>query len=585
MINYSETKWIHSIFTRLFIILLIIMVMMLIIGIGIFKWSSTQLSKEMYKPVEIQVSNYMNNFDGEIQKIKQMQIDLTQDEDVNKIANAYSQMDNFDRTSSILRIQRRLTVIKDSSIFISNVRIFVPSIKWSINDLDYKGGGYTELTDSEIAELNRLSTDSDSQLIYQNGRLFLFVVYPSYGLAEPSFWIEIELSIDTIRNTLTQLDNYKDSGFILENPSRGFLVESVSNGRLEQQLQGAIKSQNNSGMGTISMNIDGNQYLLINKTSDYSKMTLLLYLPESIVLGSLTKLEMWYWALFLLVIITIVLYSIYSFRFIRKPLTKLILAFKKVESGDFQTFVDYPKRDEIGYLYSHFNEMVNNLKTLIDQAYKQKILMQKAELKQLQSQINPHFLYNSYFLLHRIIKRKDYENAVKFSKEMGAYFQFITRSASDVVSMKSEVEHARIYAGIQAMRFEGRIAVEFGEVPKEAAEIRIPRLILQPIVENAFEHGLENKQVNGLLRVTFRGIPGGVQVIVEDNGDDLKENDIVRLRADLDNDSWEKETTGMININRRLSMFCGKGSGIQASRSDLGGLRVEMTIMEVREAQ
>ena len=121
-------------------------------------------------------------------------------------------------------------------------------------------------------------------------------------------------------------------------------------------------------------------------------------------------------------------------------------------------------------------------------------MIQRAELKQLQSQINPHFLFNSYFLLHRLIKSRNFERAVEISKNMGTYFQFITRNASDTVSLLREYEHAEIYADIQSLRFEGRIAVEVEPLPLCCQSIMVPRLIIQPSIENAFAHRLENKQ-------------------------------------------------------------------------------------------
>jgi hypothetical protein len=98
-------------------------------------------------------------------------------------------------------------------------------------------------------------------------------------------------------------------------------------------------------------------------------------------------------------------------------------------------------------LYGAFNQMVRKLGALIDQSYKQKILVQKAQLKQLQAQINPHFLYNSYFILHRMVTEEDTENAARFSRQLGMYLRYITRDAEEEVPLSSEIEEAAFIDG------------------------------------------------------------------------------------------------------------------------------------------
>jgi two-component system, sensor histidine kinase YesM len=227
--------------------------------------------------------------------------------------------------------------------------------------------------------------------------------------------------------------------------------------------------------------------------------------------------------------------------------------------------------------------MVERLKTLINQIYKQKILSQKAELKQLQSQINPHFLYNSFFILSRMIKLGQYENSSDFASQLGGYFKYITRSASDEIELQKEVEHARVYTNIQEIRFSRRIRVIFQDLPDCWNDIIVSRLIIQPVIENAFEHGLENKKKDGIIQVTFNSIDRGIQISVEDNGEELTGNELANLQqmiAELDDTT---EYTGILNIHRRITLKFGEESGMVLSKSTLGGLRVDINIMIQKE--
>jgi two-component system sensor histidine kinase YesM len=307
-------------------------------------------------------------------------------------------------------------------------------------------------------------------------------------------------------------------------------------------------------------------------------MTLALFLPEDEALDTLHTLELWYWIFFLLVLFFIIGYSLFFTRLLKKPMDDLIRSFGRIEGGDFDISIAHRRSDELGYLQDHFLRMVENLRILIDQVYRQKILAQKAELKQLQSQINPHFLYNSFFILRRKIAGKDYENADRFSQQLGQYFKYITRNDSDEVGLAKEVDHARVYSEIQSMRFSNRIRVDFAAIPAGLEGFRVPRLILQPILENAFEHGLSEKKRDGVLRVGISWEDRVLAFTVEDNGDGLTDEALARLERDLSGAEPVTEITGMINIHHRIQLRYGPASGLSIARSNLGGLKVTISI-------
>lgn len=541
------------------------------------------LEQQIFTAMQSQVSYYLRDLENSIERIKSLEYDLTSDEDLNQMANAPELLDDFERAKVFSRIQKRLTAIKNSSGFIENVRVLIPSINWAINAAGYPKGSYSEVSEEELNVLINLPHDTRSQIIYWNDRIYVSAVFPDYLQSNkmPLFIVDIELSKAALKKSLDQLNSgYKDCGFIMAKPHRAPVIENVKDANMLNYLQNFINTSSEERKNdAVSLELYGNKYLLIYQYSSYMGLTLSTYFPAEDIFKPLEKFKLRYWTLSISAAVLIILYSFFTQRLVHKPLLKIVKAFKKVESGDFNVRIEHNRKDEFNYLCGRFNEMVENLKTLIDQVYQQKILTQKAELKQLQSQINPHFLYNSYFLLHRMIKREDYQNSVRFSKQMGVYFQFITRSAEDKVDLGKEIEHARIYTEIQAMRFEGRISVEFGELPEELRNVQVPRLILQPVIENAFEHGLENKEENGLLSVWFEKLDKGVRITVEDNGDDLEDTELANLQNSLLQMDGNKECTGMLNINRRIKLTYGDESGILISRSGSGGLRVCLTIL------
>ena len=163
---------------------------------------------------------------------------------------------------------------------------------------------------------------------------------------------------------------------------------------------------------------------------------------------------------------------------------------------------------------------------------------------------------------------------------MGNYFRFLTRNGSDDTTLEQETEHARSYAAIQGVRFAGRLTIEFGELLPEWKEVKVPRLILQPLLENAFEHGLENRVSDGLLQISFLPRERGLEISVEDNGEDLKDEDIQRMQEKLQERESE-EITGLSNIHKRLKYYFHGKAGLAIERSRLGGAAVKIKIEEV----
>jgi len=174
----------------------------------------------------------------------------------------------------------------------------------------------------------------------------------------------------------------------------------------------------------------------------------------------------------------------------------------------------------------------------------------------------------------------DYENLERFTEQLGKYFQFITRSGADEVTLQKEVEHARVYTEIQAMRFSNRVKVFFDELPAEFSDIMVPRLILQPVIENAFEHGLSMKKQGGLLKVSFRKLDDELHIIVENNGEDISEErlNLLRERLSSKNDVTGEEITALQNINQRLKLKFGQEYGITVVKGDMGGFKVDIVI-------
>jgi two-component system sensor histidine kinase YesM len=220
--------------------------------------------------------------------------------------------------------------------------------------------------------------------------------------------------------------------------------------------------------------------------------------------------------------------------------------------------------------------MVASLQNMIEVNFNQRMLTQQAELRQLQAQINPHFLYNSFFILYRMAKDEDYENITDFLMYLSNFYRYITRDAQIEVPLLDEVIHADRYAKIQSLRFKKRITVEFDNLPLEYEKLKVPKLILQPLLENAFDHGLKDVEKNGKLTVSFAENSDSFTITVQDNGEGMTGVAFSELLQRMN--GQHTETTGVVNIHKRLQLHFGNDYGLRVSQIESGGMCWEIVI-------
>lgn len=565
----------NSIFSRLVITFLVIMIPIYILGIFIYYWGVHTVKSEITKSTTAQVSFYLEGLEKEIERIKILQYDCLNDEHLNKLAIRWDIMDAYDRTESMRQLQLRLVTIKNSSVYIENVSVHIPPIKKSISS-------NTLVDDVNIEKYRDIRVppgQKGAQIIYLNDNQYLSTLQQNtLTTNNPLYLIEIKLSNNAFMKALDQFNTYDGNGLFLVSLTNNSIIASLADSGINLSTTEVLQGMDSEDMGEMKfVNIDGKGYYIANAKSVYLNMVLLKYIPEKFIVEPIQNFYIWVWAFSIVAVFIILIYAFSTYKLMHEPLRMLVKSFYKVECGDLSVSINHDSNNEFGYLYKRFNSMVKNINTLIDQVYNQKILMQRAELKQLQSQINPHFLYNSFFMINTMATVGD-ENLIPFSKKLGEYFRFVTRNSSDYIPLEDEIKHARVYAGILQMRFTKKLVIKFAECPEKEKRLSVPRLIIQPILENAFEHGIKTKKKNAIISVSFDVTDNELKIIVEDNGNELSDAKLVELQNSLSHYEEEREITGIINIHHRVKLVFGEDSGIELYRSKLGGLKAVLKI-------
>ncbi|HKJ85072.1 MAG TPA: sensor histidine kinase, partial [Spirochaetia bacterium] len=209
--------------------------------------------------------------------------------------------------------------------------------------------------------------------------------------------------------------------------------------------------------------------------------------------------------------------------------------------------------------------------------YEQEIELKDARLMALQAQINPHFLNNTLNLLGGMALAKGAPEVYKLARAVGDMFRYAVGSQGDLVNLEQELAHVRNYLLIQQNRFAGRCEVRVHADPAVLAA-RIPRFTLQPLVENAFEHGLQKKPGAWRLDVSCALRRRGALLVVRDNGVGLGRERLLEVRAHLrdgeDAPSGESASIGLRNVDTRLRLHFGPGHGIRVCSGEGAGTTV-----------
>ncbi|UUZ86532.1 histidine kinase [Paenibacillus sp. P26] len=218
--------------------------------------------------------------------------------------------------------------------------------------------------------------------------------------------------------------------------------------------------------------------------------------------------------------------------------------------------------------------MAEQIQELVEDVYEEKILRREATLKQLQAQINPHFLYNSLFFIINTAKMGDQESVVAMAQNLAEYYRYTTRLEEQNVPLREELRLVESYLTIQNLRLQ-RLYYEI-DVPETMQELTMPRLLLQPIVENAIIHGIERVPGDGFILITGRMEEGQCLLTVEDNGAGLSEQGLQELRGKLRSPMDRGMGTGVWNVHQRLQYAFGDQAGLLLEPSPQGGLRVTL---------
>ena len=263
------------------------------------------------------------------------------------------------------------------------------------------------------------------------------------------------------------------------------------------------------------------------------------------------------------------------------PIKKLHDVTKTITKNDLQALMTNENVDEITELGMSFNIMIGKIRDLLDSKIKEQENLKKAELRALQAQINPHFLYNTLDTIIWMAESKKTDQVIDIVSALSSFFRISLSKGKDWITIAEEIERTRSYLTIQRMRY--RDIMDFKiEMDENVADYTILKLILQPLVENALYHGIKNKRQGGTIcvRAKQKNV-NEILIEVEDDGIGFTSEKLAQLQAELDNDSGEirlETGFGIGNVNQRTKLYYGKQYGLSVRSEYNTGTCVTLVI-------
>ncbi|WP_158299550.1 sensor histidine kinase [Paenibacillus antri] len=549
----------HQVFVKLLVGFLLVAVPMEAIALATSWYGAKVVLEETNQSMEEKLYFFASFLEEELSNVNQMLVSVSMDTDLMEYALQRSDEFSYPNVITFDRLTSKLKILQFSSEYIVDVFMLLPQSNEVVSVMN----GFKHIQEKERA-YSRKMQDSETNRFLHEDKL---VYFSDNG----DFVLGVEISQAHIVESLrSHQGNAEYHVFIKDR-----LQDAVLSPR-------KLTADEQATIERIGRDPGAMDDLVVQETESKDRLFRIgFYASKAEVLGPFHSLRTWFWALTCFAVFVIVLFSLFINQQIQAPLALIVRSMKEVERGKYGGRLALRKNDEFGYVYKQFNRMAEQLQTLIQEGLERKIQFQRAQLRSLQSQINPHFLYNCFYNGYRMAKSGQTDNVAKLCKFLGDYFRFVTYSNDKDVPLSDELKYTTTYLEIQKIRFSDRLSFDI-DCRVDASAYLVPGLVLQPLVENALIHGLEQRE--GATRIEVRIVEEGeaIRAEVSDDGPGIDEAQLHRIRELLRQTENETEHFGLWNIEWRLRYRFGEDGMLSIGpRTDGAGTLVSFVFPKV----
>lgn len=534
------------------------------------------VSKELQVSNTKQLTFLSSQIDSRINQMMDFSLILTRDPNVRAFNGLNIWNDRYDKMQTRYVIQEKL-MLQSGVTDIWPTRYAVHSQQNQDVIANYnRTSGYDE---------DYLKRNMSGQWTYGDGAeskedMQSFYWFFTDSLAQPGMLtgsnlvIEASFSYENIQN---MLDTYKEGGqgdpFFYHKGNSPILNRSADK-QLSEELIRYLDDHSLEDTTQDVVKLNGKKYLVSSVKSSYLDWHLVDVVPLYQILQPISLSRNLFYLFMILLFVVGISASILLYRNIQYPIKKLIQGLRRVQRGDYSVRLHSKNQNEFSFLFHRFNDMSHQIQDLIENVFQEKIRAKEATLKQLQAQINPHFLYNCLGYIINMAQMKDEQAVVSMAHNLSAYYRYTTRVERETSSLKEEINLLVNYLDIQKLR-NGRIEYHI-DIPEDMLAQSVPRLMLQPIVENSVIHGVAKSYSSGEIRITGESSNGFCKIYIDDDGPGLNPDQLEALNLKMQQPLQEEMGCGLWNTNQRIMHLFGNHSYLLFGPSPLGGFRTEM---------
>lgn len=581
-----RTKW------CVFIAVLIIYPMVLIGFVG-YKNYDKVITKHFVTSVQKDVINTSDQLKERMHSLEAFIKDLQQDTTIYDFTQNYYHVigDAYEPTLHPKELERYKYAIMTDYELAQSVESYLSSIILSKPEI--KLGAYQFIEQEEIGYVISKSKSYKEEKAFRDQRVFQHMKEILRDKDKTGYYVDEEKNI-YIGQKIFDRNTFKESGIIIFkiNPEyllgkyKAMLGESkeaigVMTGEQREILEvGNLCNERKDKLirfikmspqeDIIYKEENKTEVIIYNQLSFYNlSFVSAVFISREILLKDIRMMSHF---IFLLCISAIPIFYLLANKLYKEvihPVCVLSDKMHQIENGEMGVTVQSDRRDEFGYLFKAFNKMSNQVQYLINCVYKEQLALKNAELKSLQAQINPHFLYNTLEMINWKARMSGNDDLAEMIEALSGIMEInIDRRSSKFLSVEEEIRYLNNYMFLIEKRFGNKIKFKTA-VEEETLDFKIPRLILQPLVENAIGHGIEPVG-RGTITVNIRKKDEDVIIIVQDDGSGIDQDTLEQLNQKINvlnmtqsqGEESKRESIGVINVQRRIKLLYGLKYGI-----------------------
>lgn len=492
--------------------------------------------------------------DADIEKATQYLYVISESDEVEEFLELRKQGYNYQVYLAYQKALQRMKDYKYTSMFINDVFFYLPDSEeiLSVNRslIDMSQDDYPKMQES---------FEKQGKSFFASGDKLTYLFRGTNGIL-----VGIELSLRDLNYTLMNFDQEGEYKFFFINSENGDLLGNEMGITAEDR---AIYNELDLTQDNMEMRVNYKTYLVYTLGNPNNHFYIVIYMEKWKSLETLQFVYIMWTIIGAILIIIPFFLSFFIKKLIEQPMRKLQKAMEMVENEVYSVELKKDESREFNYVFEQYNSMVKKIRTLIQEVLEKQVQVQQAKIKQLQMQINPHFLFNSLYTGYRMAKAQESDQVADLCMYLGDYFSVLTYVSDEYILMENEIKFIDTYLSINKIRFEDKLNYEIS-CDKELMDRQVPPLLLQPLVENAIMHGVEHGTKRCTIQVDIKEDARGIYFAVRDNSKVLTLEKIDEIKQILKEQKMQKKYFGLWNIQKRLTARKGISDGLHLELVD-----------------